>query len=281
MLQNLFGSTRFWLVVAAVVLALAATAGYAFWLGWNDSPDYSALNPPPVLLPTEVAVAPVYSPALTHDASELQRIMAEHSRLLTSLPPTLGPTFTPTPEEAQLDAAALVSNNPAGIPYPTRELQNWFDPELGLDFYRPEGGDWTGRGLRNSHPYRELFYFEEYPSGIPNFDDRSIYNSIARELAMGAADVLPVLGDPSTEVVQTFSRRLGWAIRDPSLPVVNVWTTFEFLDGQVTSVYAVGGVLRMRLGTRTAGVGSPALEYLTPGDFVGPVVVQRIKTRTR
>ena len=279
-------STVFKLFVVALVLAIAVSAGYVIYLrAESDSVEVVAL-PEPVVLPTEVAATPVFAPALTHDASELQRVVEEHAKLLTSLPPTAGPTPTALPVEDRVAAALEIANNPAGVPYPTPELENWFDPVKGLEFYRPEGGDWSRAGLRADHPYAELFYYEDYPQDIANFVDQSVYEALGRGLAIGAADVLPNLGSPSSAVIRAFARRVGWEIRHDALPVINVWSTFEFVEGEVISVYAVGGVMRMELASRTlrdasADGDAVVLEYLVPGSFMGPVVVQRVATRSR
>ena len=275
-------------VFRLVVLALFSAALTSFLLlRYSGSPREENDDPGQadfVLVPVEVARTPVLVPALTHDASELRRIAEEHASLLTSLPPTPAPTPTLTVAGKQEVAGRIISSNPEGIPHPTPELQNWFDSETGLVFHREEGGDWTSPGVRGSHPLRELFYYEEYPPDIPNFVDESIYVSLARGLALGASEVLPALGDPNPAVITAFIRRLGWQIRDGEHPVINLWTTFEFVSGKATSVYAVGGVMGLEL--RNRGLDSSpgdgpvvTLDYLVPGQFIGPVVVQRLETR--
>ena len=78
---------------------------------WDENYDstskpetrYESPAAPAVLAPIEVIGTPVYIPALTRDAQELERVAEEHNRLLTSLPPTLtaeqrlGQLHTPTP----------------------------------------------------------------------------------------------------------------------------------------------------------------------------------------
>ena len=284
MLLGIRESTAFKLIVVALLLAIAVSAGYVIYVRVGaDSPVVFDF-PEPVVLPTEVAATPVFVPALTHDASELERVVEEHARLLTSLPPTPGQSPTAVPLEDRVSAALEIANNPSGVPYATPELENWFDPVKGLEFYRPEGGDWSRAGLRADHPYSELFYYEDYPSDVVNFVDESVYEALGRRLALGAADVLPNLGAPSPAVVRVFSRRLGWELRHEALPVINVWSTFEFVEGEVVSVYAVGGVMQMELASRTLSDassegGAVVLEYLVPGSFIGPVVVQRVATR--
>lgn len=258
------------------MLVLLASAALYLFLFREDSgdpgPGYSDL---PLVFPEEAAPAAVTAPALTHDASELRRIAAEHSRLLTSLPPTPAPTPTGPPEVLREDAASAA--NPGGAPLPALELADWFDAAAGLDFYREEGGDWTLRDLRESHPYRELFYYDDYPEEVKNFADGSVYPGLARRLAAESVEVLPSLGAVSDTMVSAFSRRLGWSIRHESLPVINVWTTFTVYDRGVASRYAVGGVMALEALVWNGGTGEP-LEFLAPGGFVGPVVVQRAAT---
>ena len=74
---------------------------------WDENYDstskpetrYESPAAPAVLAPIEVIGTPVYIPALTRDAQELERVAEEHNRLLTSLPPTLKPTPTLTAEQ--------------------------------------------------------------------------------------------------------------------------------------------------------------------------------------
>lgn len=237
-------------------------------------------RPAPVSVPVEVARTPVHMPALTHEASERQRIAAEHARLLTSLPPSPGPDPTLTVQDEQRSAALLVVDNPGGVPVPVRELEEWFDPELGLSFWRETGGDWTSADVRGNHPYAPLFYYKDYPAGVLNFADGSMRERLARELSYGASEVLEQLGEPTPRVVRAFARRLGWELRPGGQPVINVWTTFDFRSARAVHVYAVGGVLRMEVVSRSsANGGQPEVEYLRPGSFVGPVVVERLETR--
>ena len=268
----------------AVAVAVVASLMWVFVLGGASTLGTSSPVPTPVpeiVVPVEVAGTPVFMPALTRDASELRRVAEEHARLLTSLPPTPEPTPTLTAEQLSGRAGVEVSSNPGGIVYPTPELTNWFDRSQGLEFYRPEGGDWTPDHVRENHPFRELFYYEHYPETVPNFDDDSMNLPIARRLLKGASDVLPILANADSSVSRVLARRVGWEVRGGALPMVNVWTTFEYSGGDALHVYAIGGVLQFEVRSYQGPVGpedSP-VDYLVPFDFVGPVVVQRLETR--
>ena len=218
--------------------------------------------------------AGVQSIPLTKQAAELRRVRDEHVRLIKSIPPTLGATATLTPEERQDAVVARVVAHPDGIPVPPRVDEDWFDFEVGLRFYRDGGGDWTARRVRESHTHRNLFFYSEYPDGIANFGDGSILEALAREIVFEAVGVLPLLGEPTPAMVDLFSRRLGWELRESSRPVVNVWTTFVVSEGDEFHRYAIGGVMLMGVGS--VGEGEDLLEYVVPGRWLGPVVVERL-----
>ena len=57
--------------------------------------------------------------------------------------------------------------------------------------------------------------------------------------------------------------------------MVNVWTTFKVRRDNILYVYAVGGVIRM--GVASLGEGEDLVEYVTPGPWLGPVVVERLR----
>ena len=228
-------------------------------------------TPEPVVLPGPAApgahpgesVSQGVSVPLTREASELRRIRDEHATLIDSIPPTPGPTPTLTVGERSLVALARVRRYPEGAPVPPRVGEDWFDPALGLEFYRDSGNDWTPRLVRESHPHRDLFYFSSYPESIPNFSDRSIYPHLARELVFEAVTTLPLLGEPTPAMVKAFPRRLGWELGDSPEPVINLWTTFIVQREGLSHVYAVGGV--MRLGVSSVGEGEGLMEYVAPG----------------
>ena len=208
-------------------------------------------------------------------SEELRRVRAEHEALIASIPVTVVPTPTLTAAEVSLVAVARVQRYPDGAPAPPQVGEDWFDPGRGIDFYRDSGDDWTSRRVRESHPHRDLFYFQDYPGSIPNFHDRSIYRHIARELVFEAVDTLPLIGEPTPAMIDLFGKELGWEVRDSPEPVVNLWTTFKVVRDGLLHVYAVGGV--MRLGVSSVGEGDTLLEYLTVGVWLGPVVVERLR----
>ena len=212
---------------------------------------------------------------LTAQASELRRVRDEHSSLIASMPATPSPTSTLTVAERSRVATARVRRYPDGVPAPPPVGSDWFDPAVGIDFYRESGGDWTARLVRESHPHRDLFYFSGYPQSVPHFSDRSIYPHLSRELVFEAVSVLPLLGEATPAMVRAFSRHLGWELRNAPAPVVNLWTTFTVQRAGRVHVYAVGGVMRM--GVSSLGEGDSLLEYVTPGSWVGPVVVERLR----
>ena len=154
--------------------------------------------------------------------------------------------------------------------------EDWFDPSLGLDFYRDSGGDWTAEWVRENHSHRDLFYYADYPESLANFADGSIYRLLAREMLFEAVSVLPFLGEPTPAMMDTFSRDLGWELRDSPRPVVNLWTTFTVRREGQFYTYAVGGVMLM--GVFSSGENEDDLmEYVTPGEWIGQVVVERLE----
>ena len=181
-----------------------------------------APTPTPVRLsslnPLEDPAGPAASRAmpipLTREATELRRIRDEHAALIASIPPTMDPTPTLTVVERSLVASARVRRYPDGAPVPPQVGEDWFDPGVGLDFYRDSGDDWTSRAVRESHPHRDLFYFSEYPDSIPNFFDRSIYHYLSRELVFESVVLRPFWE----------SRLRRWSIRFPEIWAGNCGT---------------------------------------------------------
>ena len=233
--------------------------------------------PTPVILQGDRSPSPEAAgvPALElHQSQELRRLRDEHEALIASIPPTLEPTPTLTPVERSVVAVARVRHHPDGAPIPPVVGEGWFDPALGIDFYRDNGGDWTSRRVRLGHTHRDLFYYEEYPESIPNFHDGSIHRHLAREMVFEAVATLPLLGEPTPAMIELFGRELGWELRNSPGPVVNLWTTFRIRRDGLLHEYAVGGVMRM--GVSSLGEGDGLVEYVTPGTWVGPVVVERL-----
>ena len=75
-------------------------------------------------------------------------------------------------------------------------------------------------------------------------------------------------------MVDVFEKRLGWELRDSSRPVVNVWSTFIVSEKGEQHIYSVGGVMLMGVGF--VGEDESLLEYVTPGRWLGPVIVERL-----
>ena len=170
---------------------------------------------------------------------------------------------------------AKVQDHAKGVPVPPQVDEDWFNPEVGLTFYREGTGDWTARRVRESHTHRNLFFYSEYPDGVANFGDGSILEALAREMVFEAVKMLPVLGQPTPAMVSLFERDLGWELRDSARPVVNLWTTFVLREGEEIHHYSVGGVMLMGVGS--VGEGEDRLEYVAPGRWLGPVVVERLR----
>ena len=269
------------LLIFALCCGLVLLAVFLFALLFRPSPPEL---PPAVVFPEETRIVvpeqvsgtPFFAPQMTHEASESRRLRDEHAALLTSIPPT------PTPgsddpellEQAEaLDLVAL-SNSGGGIPIEPDELDNWHDPERGLHFYREERGDWTSVLLRDSHPYRELLYYEFYPAGVVNFHDGSMLPVIGSMLSDEASKLLPDLGSPTSAINQVFSSRLGWELVSPEEPVIAVWTRFDFSSDGLLYEYAIGGVLELELRSHPQGEDEDPLLYLAPYRFRGPVVLE-------
>ena len=87
--------------------------------------------------------------------------------------------------------------------------------------------------------------------------------------------LLPLLGEPTPAMVNSFSRKLGWELRDSPEPVINLWTSFTVRREGGFHTYAVGGVMLM--GVSSSGDGETLMEYVTLGTWRGPVVVERLR----
>ena len=269
-----------WLILVGLAIVISGVAFLPFVMGWmGDESDVIDVSHVPIRVPVELVGTPVFIPAMTHEADQLRRVAAQHAALLTSIPPT--PVLTPTLTVAQLKESSFlgVTAEEAGEGIEVEvPVVGWFDPDEGLLFYRGSGGDWTGRSVRDSHPYSRFLYFDGYPSDVASFANGSLYEEVARDLAFGASEVVPWLGSPTPEIVRTFMRDLGWELLPGGEPYINVWTTFEFLTQGAMHTYAVGGVMRLDLVSRPQA-GDQTLDYLVPGPFVGPVVVERLGVR--
>ena len=244
--------------------------------GCSRGPDEIPLLEFPTPTPeVDPEVAREYSVLLANQSRELRRVRDEHSSLIASIPPTAGPEPTLTVSQEQLIVAEETYRFPDGIPVSLPEDENWFNPDLGLTFFRDSQGDWSERELRKSNPYAPLFYEESYPEDVLNFADDSILPAIAREMAFEASNVLPILGEPNPSMVEAFADKMGWELRNADAPAINVWTTFTVRERRESFEYVVGGV--MMLGVRTLGDGPDGMQYLEPGAWLGPVVVERLR----
>ena len=221
--------------------------------------------------PEEAGFEPV---PLTKQASELRRLRDEHEKLIKSIPVVRGPTPTLTVVERKVVADVKIVAHPDGIPVRPSVDENWFNPNLGLTFYRSSGGDWTARRVRETHTHRNLFFYDGYPDSVLNFADKGIYPELAREMVFEATRALPILGDPTPAMVDIFTKQLGWELGDSSRPVVNLWSTFVVSTEGEHHVYSIGGVMLMGVGS--VGEGEDRLEYVTPGRWLGPVIVERL-----
>ena len=258
------------------VLAAAVLVGCGF--GGDDK----AVEPIVVVVPADrkgvvvsSAELAVVVPALTQQASERRRIREEHGVLIRSLPPSPGPAPTLTARGKQKSIGARLADHGGGLPPAVEVLEDWFDPDVGLEFAQSGAGDWTPRAVRENHGYRGLIYFEGYPDGIPNFYDGSLQRHLARELAFGAWRVMPMLGEPTPVVVDIIGSSLGWEVRNAPGAVVNVWSDFVLVRDEEEHRLVVGGVMRMSVMNR--GEGDARMDYLVVGDWVGSVVVERVK----
>ena len=261
------------ILTGLVCLACSADAGDA-----GDAGDGTALTPP-MRINLGAAEGRVQPVELTRIAEEHRRLREEHDSLIDSLPTPVTPVIEemPTARERQQIAIQRVTALRLGEEISNDGIwEDWFDPTQGISFYRDQGGDWTSARLRREHPYRDLFYYEDYPDRVRNFEDETIYGQLARELSFAAHEIMPVIGEPNPALVDTITANLGWEIRDAELAVVNVWSSFRLTPpGSPTQDFAVGGV--MRLGVREGGAGDGAYHYLVPGSWVGSVVVERLE----
>ena len=262
--------------LVCVALLLVAFAGCGLEVPFLDRGGAV----PPRLVTQEELAGPLEarglgsSVELTKEAVEVRRLRLEHAGLIESIEVTPTPLPTLSLSEKQRDAGVTVLENPAGIPLEQDVGSDWFDPRVGLEFYRPQGGDWTPRRVRGEHSHRRLFYYDGYPAGIPNFHEGTIVPAIARDLAFEAVQVLPILGEVTPGLVTALTMTMGWELRPGPGARVNIWSEFQFDRGPDVHRYVVGGVLEFSVSAVVDdGV---RVEYLVPGDWVGPVVVERL-----
>ena len=193
-----------------IILALSL-AVYGCWGG--DSEDQIGLDlpldvpgPSSGVGPEEAGFEPI---PLTRQASELRRLRDEHLKLIESIPPTPGATPTLSVVERKVVADVKIIAHPDGIPVRPSVDEDWFNPDLGLTFYRNSGSDWTPQRVRETHTYRNLFFYDGYPDTVLNFVDKNIYPALAREMVFEATRVLPLPGEPTPAMVE--SSPSSWA----------------------------------------------------------------------
>ena len=261
---------------SSLPIAAAVVVGSCFIIGPAPTPTPVRLSS---LNPLEDPAGPAASRAmpipLTREAVELRRIRDEHAALIASIPPTPGPTPTLTVVDRSLVASARVRHYPEGVPVPSRVGEDWFDPGVGLEFYRDSGDDWTSRSVRESHR-----------TGIS-----STSRSTLTRFPISSTGVSTTTCPGSWCLNRSCSCR-SWASRPsdgqfvfpgswagncgtPREPVINLWTTFTVRRDGAFHTYAVAGVMMM--GVSSSGDGETLMEYVTLGTWRGPVVVERLR----
>lgn len=209
---------------------------------------------------------------LTKDASELVRLREEHSTLIASSPAgrEVGPT------SVEFDPQGRASEVLAGVDsYSERSLAP--NPLDGVYWYRDSGGDWSPPRMREVNPYGRLFYATGQLPDHPSFYDETIYVDIASRIAGELARVMPVVGEKAFRL--GLDENLGWELASPKEPAIYVWSRFEFQGPEDDRAldYVVGGVLRLGVRDFLDGDGNLVYQYLVPADFVGPVLVERVR----
>ncbi len=264
-------------MVALGVLTLGVAALGCGWIpGTGSNVVLVTATPTPVVVVYGAAEGVVREVELTRTAEEWRKRREEHSGLIESRGPT--PTLEATPDADVLEqvASARVLEAYSDQGYESRDHGDWFDPNQGLYFYRDSEGDWTTSRMRASNPYASLFYYGGYSDDVANFESGTMQRSLARSLAFEVSELLPGVGAPTPAMVGLIEDRLGWAIRDRNGPVINVWSSFDLVGVEVGSQqFSVGGV--MQLGLMKGGEGDNWYDYLTLGEWIGPVVVERLR----
>ena len=160
------------------------------------------------------------------------------------------------------------------IPYDVPpDLDDWFDPDEAIPFHRDSGsGDHTAQAVRSSHPYAALFYEGDDPVAVVNLSEGTMQPALARRLAAAAVEAQPALGELSRQMEIYFQDNMTWEIREQDVPVINLWLTYEIWGDNLRS-YAIGAVMALEVAVRESGEQHPR-----PGEFVGPVAVQRLRS---
>ena len=267
------------LALALVVAALGAPVGWWYWQ--VRGPVEPAAPVAVVPTPTIRVITHGGQDGLTQGewqtrvAADRRRLREQHATLIASAgADPLEPTATPELAERQHAAIVRVAGAEAGQVVTGRHT-GWFVPERGLEFYREAGGDWTPASVREQHPYAPLVYYDDYQEGISSFGAGSLQGDLARELAYEAYGLLPIIGSPTPQLVDLLDSNLGWEFRDAEGPVMNIWSTFRVSEsGGGGAWFAVGGV--MVFGVGSTGEGEGRQDYLTVGNWVDSVVVERL-----
>ena len=82
----------------------------------------------------------------------------------------------------------------------------------------------------------------------------------------------PALGEVNRAMELVFEEGLAWEIRDAGAPVINMWLTYR-VSGDNPRSYGIGAVMALEVAVRESGE-----QYLRPGEFVGTVAVQRLRS---
>ena len=259
------------------VLALgAAGLGCGLMPGRDPGVVLVTATPTPVVIVYGDAEGRVRGVELTRTAEEWRNRREEHSGLIESRGATPTPESTPDADALEQVATARVVEAYSDVGYEGRDHGDWFDPSKGLYFYRDSGGDWTTSRMRTSNPYAPLFYYGGYSDEVADFESGSMQRALARSLSFEVSGLLPGVGSPTPAMVGLIEDRLGWAIRDRKGPVVNIWSSFDLVGLEVGSQqFSVGGVMEM--GVSKGGQGDDWYDYLTLGEWIGPVVVERLR----
>ena len=257
-------------VCALSLLVFGGVVLYARFSGWGEPQDLSEI--PVEQQVVEIMGTRVYSPQLTHEASEVRRVASEHQTLIASIP-TEPPPLEATPAALATQEALsfrLWESDEGGLPVTPFPSEDWFDPDRGLYFWRDQGGDWTTGQTRNSNPLWSFVVYDEYPDGVINFADGSMQDAIARKMGYEMVAVNPRMGSPTPAMIVVLRRNMGWEFREDASDKANVWSSFMMQEGNYVREFRVGGVLDFGLLPLPGGEG----DYLSVGEFVPPFIVE-------
>ena len=201
--------------------------------------------------------------ALTRAAADRQRQRDHHATLVASRP-----TPVPTPTVSAQRWAALhvsgVDTGQYGSVDPPPE------PGRGVWWYRDEGGDHTGRAIREANPHWVLFEGNGQVGRFTSFGDGSMQKQLGRLLAGEVYRVMPEVGPGNSALAEVLTENLGWELVSAERPLVRLWSGFTFRLGDEDLRFVVGGVMALEVRMAT-----PGGEYLEAGHFEGPVLLER------